>query len=306
MEADRAEIMAQANEVIDFFLNGLGSFTPDGPRKPPVNAPVYDSTVRDLNAFKDSVVTAKQYADDPNHILDSVIELISKTVDQLNRVAGDRDPAESDRINREPPDLTDPIDRRPPEDRAPTNPPSNGSVRGQPMGAPADDKPIRSLGQFTYNPSATSDSTSLARLPAPPQGPLTLNEAYLEYQRRLNAARSQGSAPDAPASAVNNPATLSSTSVPTPPAPQSGVATIGPGNGEPPVRLLNPRSPFGNGTGNWATSVGPAGPQYFPQPAPLSSPPSDQPGGLLGMLLDYLRDNPDLQSGAARANAAPR
>ena len=47
-EADRAEIMAQANEVIDFYLNGPGSFTSDGPRKPPVDDPRFDSTVRDL------------------------------------------------------------------------------------------------------------------------------------------------------------------------------------------------------------------------------------------------------------------
>ena len=37
-DADRAAIMAQANKVIDFYLNGRGSFTPDGSRKPPVNA----------------------------------------------------------------------------------------------------------------------------------------------------------------------------------------------------------------------------------------------------------------------------
>lgn len=30
-EADRAKIVAQANDVIDFYLNGPGSFTPDGP-----------------------------------------------------------------------------------------------------------------------------------------------------------------------------------------------------------------------------------------------------------------------------------
>jgi hypothetical protein len=47
-EADRAEIMAQANEVVDFFLNGSGSFTVDGPRKPVVDDPGFDSTVQDL------------------------------------------------------------------------------------------------------------------------------------------------------------------------------------------------------------------------------------------------------------------
>jgi hypothetical protein len=262
-EADRAEIMAQANKAIDFYLNGPGSFTPDGPRKPPVNAPEYDSTVRDLNNFKASVLTAKQFADDPNHILDSVADLIDKTVHQLNRVAGDRDPAESDRINREPPDLTDPMDRRPPGDRAPTNPPSNGTVRGQPItlqtpnppqttgsdlssspgvaptlaqarspsaltftspdvNAPTSrfsrlmnagpaaslltsdgaaspplqpdlttqpvDRPERYLASLTYDPSQGSPfKAQAAPAPASPDGMLSLNDAYLEYLRRLNA-----------------------------------------------------------------------------------------------------------------------
>jgi hypothetical protein len=51
-EADRAQLMAQANEVIDFYLNGPGSLTPDGPRKAPMADPAYDSTVRDLTNFK--------------------------------------------------------------------------------------------------------------------------------------------------------------------------------------------------------------------------------------------------------------
>ncbi len=130
-EADRAEILAQANDVIDFLLNGPGSFTPDGPRKPEAGPPEYDNTVRDLNNFKASVLTAKQFADDPNHVLDSVVDLIRDTIDQVNGLAGD--PAERDRISRQPPDLNDPIDILPPEDRAPTNPPSSRAARGQPI-----------------------------------------------------------------------------------------------------------------------------------------------------------------------------
>ena len=166
-EADRAEIIAQANEVIDFLLNGKGSFTPDGPRKPEVGPPQYDNTVRDLNNFKDSVVTAKQFADDPNHVLDSVADLIDKTIKQLNLVAGDRDPAESDRIKRDPPDLTDPIDRRPPEDRAPTNIPNSGTARGQPI-------TLR-----TPSPPQTAD---LGPSPSPNETPAALGRPFFPMQ----------------------------------------------------------------------------------------------------------------------------
>lgn len=158
-EADKAAIMAQANQVIDFFLNGRGSFTSDGPRKPEVGPPEYDNTVRDLNDFKALVLTAKQYADDPDHVLDSVVELFRNTVDQLNRIAGDHDPAESDRITRGPPDLTDPMDRHPPADRSQTSPPSNGPILGQPITFqtlnPADDPPTARYTDDKTNPVAS-------------------------------------------------------------------------------------------------------------------------------------------------------
>src|SRR5215831_7915480 len=73
-EADRAEIIARANDVIDYYLNGPGSYFDAGPRKP--LAGEGDTTVADLNRFKDYVIGSKQYTDDPNGILDSVVELI--------------------------------------------------------------------------------------------------------------------------------------------------------------------------------------------------------------------------------------
>lgn len=70
---------------------------------------------------------------------------------------------------------------------------------------------------------------------------------------------------------------------------QSGVGTIGQNDGEPPTRFLSSQTqnPFGSAMAGWTSSVDPSGPQYLPQPTP--SP--DQPGGLPGMLLDYLRNN---------------
>jgi hypothetical protein len=58
-----------------------------------------------------------------------------------------------------------------------------------------------------------------------------------------------------------------------------------------PVRFLSPRSsnPLGSGMPGWASSVDPTDPQYFAQPAPLPQP----PGGLPGLTLEYLRNNPD-------------
>ena len=72
---------------------------------------------------------------------------------------------------------------------------------------------------------------------------------------------------------------------------QSGLGTIGSSESEPPTRFLTSRqqSPFGDGVGSWSSSVAPTGPLYA---APQASP-SDQPGGLLGMLLEHLGDNPN-------------
>ena len=69
-EADRAEIMARANDVLDYYLNGPGSFFAAGPREPPTAPPkpltgeLGDSTVADLKKFKESVIASKQFADD--------------------------------------------------------------------------------------------------------------------------------------------------------------------------------------------------------------------------------------------------
>jgi hypothetical protein len=61
------------------------------------------------------------------------------------------------------------------------------------------DKPVRYLGWRTYNPSQGSPfgPPASAASPAPPEGPLSINDAYLEYRRRLDANQSQASAIDA-------------------------------------------------------------------------------------------------------------
>ena len=72
---------------------------------------------------------------------------------------------------------------------------------------------------------------------------------------------------------------------------QGGAGTVGQNDSEPPVRFLGSRiqNPLGDGMADWNSSVDPSNPQYFAQPAPSQQ----QPGGLPGLMLDYLRDNPN-------------
>jgi len=81
-EADRTEIIARANDVIDYYLNGPGSYFGSGTRKPLVGE-LGDNTVADLQNFKDNVIASKQFADDPGSIMDSVTRLIDQTMEQL-------------------------------------------------------------------------------------------------------------------------------------------------------------------------------------------------------------------------------
>jgi hypothetical protein len=71
---------------------------------------------------------------------------------------------------------------------------------------------------------------------------------------------------------------------------QSSTGTVGQ-NSEPPVRFLSSRygNALGDGMTDWRSSVDPAGPQNS---APTLSSPRD-PGGLLGLMQEYLRNNPE-------------
>lgn len=69
---------------------------------------------------------------------------------------------------------------------------------------------------------------------------------------------------------------------------QSGFAAVGPSSA-PPIRFVSSHYPntLGDGMDGWQASTSDLN---SPQPAP-SSPAPDEPGGLLGMLLDHLRND---------------
>jgi hypothetical protein len=92
---------------MDYYLNGSGSYFDGGTRKPLVSE-FGNSTVYDLERFKDSIIASKQFADDPNSIMDSVIELISKAIIRVEQAARDNEGRDS--ISRPPPNTNDPID----------------------------------------------------------------------------------------------------------------------------------------------------------------------------------------------------
>jgi hypothetical protein len=110
-EAERAEMMARANAVIDYYLNGPGSYWDAGTRKPLVSDDELrddDTTVNDLKKFKDRAIAAKQFADDPALVMDSIIALIHKTMQQIEEAARYSEGKNS--IVHPPPSTNDPID----------------------------------------------------------------------------------------------------------------------------------------------------------------------------------------------------
>jgi hypothetical protein len=91
-EADRAEMIAHANDVIDHYLNGAGSYWDEGPRKP------LEETVDDLRAFQAQITASKQLADDPGRILDSIDELVGGAIAQVERAIEGRDRQDDPRV----------------------------------------------------------------------------------------------------------------------------------------------------------------------------------------------------------------
>jgi len=111
-EDDRAEFLARANEVINHYLSGLGSYWDEGPRKP------LEETLGDLRTFHSQVAASKQFADDPGRILDSAAGLVKGAIERVERAIEDRDDSR-DKIWAPLPETNDRIIRAPPPN-APT------------------------------------------------------------------------------------------------------------------------------------------------------------------------------------------
>ena len=104
-------------------------------------------------------------------------------------------------------------------------------------------------------------------------------------------------------SGTGSPSVGPNTADANPPTFQTGVGTIGPSLGRPPGSVFAAppwQNPFGNGVGNWPSSAAPTGPLY----TALAASQSDQSGGLPGMLLEYLRNNPRSAQAAASSQAS--
>ena len=77
-----------------------------------------EETLRDLSTFHSQVTASKQFADDPDLILDSVTGLVDGAIDRVKRAIGDRDDSR-DKIWAPLPETNDRIIRAPPPN-APT------------------------------------------------------------------------------------------------------------------------------------------------------------------------------------------
>jgi hypothetical protein len=73
-----------------------------------VGEPGDNSTVQDLNNFRNHVIASKQFADNPNSIMGSVIDLIDQAINQVEKTAQDKEGRDGIVIPL--PDTIDPID----------------------------------------------------------------------------------------------------------------------------------------------------------------------------------------------------
>ena len=103
----------------------------------------------------------------------------------------------------------------PPPWQTPSGNPTQAAPPLQPDTTPdaVDELPVRRLGRSTYSlsqgPAFDDAAVQSPAAPAAPQGPLTLNEAYLEYRKRLDASQLSASAFDTSAPAApRNPSSI--------------------------------------------------------------------------------------------------
>ena len=151
-EDDRSELLAGANEVINHYLSGPGSYWDEGPRKP------LEETLSDLRAFQSQVAALQQLADDPGRILDSAAGLVDGAIDRVKRAIEDSEGR--DGIWVAPPETNDRIVR------APTSAPMGISYLGSTPGELSADRgrmqriatPVLSERTIEKKPAAAPDA----------------------------------------------------------------------------------------------------------------------------------------------------
>ena len=242
-EADRAEMIAHANAVIDYYVNGPGSYWDAGTQKPLVSDDQLadpDTTVNDLKKFKARIVAAKQFADDPSLIMDSVIGLIDQAMQEIEEAA--RYNEGRDNIWRLPPDTADPIVRPKTLNNA-ARPIvfEEGRRAAPPQAAESTEvsnaSPVRILSRKTVSHSPPHTPNLNGAL-APAFGETAARRSDAQNIRTLSG----GVMPDSSAGNVD----ISSLRIPTPPIspPQSGPA-LGLLTDKPMSKWILPPSVFG-------------------------------------------------------------
>jgi len=216
-EADRAEIRNRIDQSLNYILNGPGASWPEGgsrsmheiisnllkyraslPRVEEVNDPdgVYRSTLFDLDdkvrEFGKKLQAAGKFPDD----LDVIPPFRDNHIEVQPPSPFSPPLSQKDLLNNNPTSFQ-PNGAAAPDGLPGHSPgwltydPTQGSPPLQPDATQGvtDNGPTRFLVGRTYDPSQGSP---FAARPAPPQpspdGSLSLNDAYLEYLKRLNAA----------------------------------------------------------------------------------------------------------------------
>ncbi|WP_298254706.1 hypothetical protein [Bradyrhizobium sp.] len=204
-DADRSEIQKRIDQSLNYILNGPGAFWPEGgsrplqeivsnlakyrlslPRVEDINDPdgVYRSTLNDLDdkmrGFGKKLKAAGKFPDD----LDVLPPFPDDHIEVRPPSTFFPKPSPKDLLNQ----FNNPISLQPGVAAAPDGAASPPLQPDAPQDA-ADNGPTRFLARRTYDRSQGSPfQAQPAPAPASPDGSLSINDAYLEYLKRLNAA----------------------------------------------------------------------------------------------------------------------
>ncbi|WJR76482.1 hypothetical protein [Bradyrhizobium sp. NP1] len=226
-ETDRARIYAIIGKELNNILNGPASYYPDSVKKDSVDL------TSELQSFIGAVTSLKGVVNDPTGILESAVRDLNefastfknRTSDDVEAMWNNEDDKRDQRIRL--PDSIAPttedhniiyVDPNPDPFFPPPNPVAPRKERSVSSGSPSA-VATNSIGANAYQQSSSADANTtrylrgrvmgksdpgvpVAPMSMPLAGPLSLNDAYLEYRRRLDAGQPQASAVDTEAAAA--------------------------------------------------------------------------------------------------------